>query len=200
MRKARQYGILQAQKRASVTEKEKTNVLKQFEKMIWHQVYRVNRNKFLSNEDCEELANTFRFKVWTSLDKYDGRTAVSTWVQHTLNLAGASFFYHYFKDTVKKIDNQAIPFSRILRSGSGEESEDDGKGKRGAVFSCIDSGFSEIEFQSVIDSLPNKRYARMLLDRMNGMTYREIGEKWGLSHQAIRQYMQSQAKKVEQYV
>ena len=134
--------------------------------------------------------------MWRSLDKYDGRTAASTWVQHTLNLAGFTFFYHYFKDTVKKIDNQSIPFSGILC----HERDDDGRGKRGAIFSCEDGGFLSVEIQSVIDSLPNKRYARMLLDRMSGMTYREIGEKWGLSHQAIRQYMQSQAKKVEQYV
>ena len=181
-----------------MTEQEKIAALKQFERMIYKQVNRVNSKRFLSHEDCEELANTFRFKVWKSFDRYDGSVALSTWGHHTLNLAGASFFYHYFKDTVKKVDSQSLPLSGFFKNN--EEGDDRDRGKIGMMFSCTDDGFEKVDVQCVLDSIPSRRYSAMLIDRMNGMTYRELGEKWGISHQAARQYMQEQAKKVKQYV
>jgi RNA polymerase sigma factor (sigma-70 family) len=179
-----------------MTDLEKTAVLKQYERMIWKQVYRVNRNRFLSSDDCEELANTFRFNVWKSLDRFDGRASISTWVHNTLNLSGSSFLYHHFKDTVKKVDSHTIPMSAFLRGSS----DDDENKSIAALFSYKDESFDMVDIDSVIDSLPSQRYAVMVRDRMNGMTYREIAEKHGVSHQCVQQFMASQREKSRAYV
>ena len=185
-----------ATEREKMTDIEKTEALKCFEKMIWKQVYRVNRNRFLSSDDCDELANTFRYQVWKSLDRFDGRASLSTWIHNTLNLAGSSFLYHHFKDTVKKVDSQSVSMSTLIR---GDDDNDENK-RIVSLFSYNDEGFDRVDVESVLDSLPSNRFAEMVRDRMSGMTYREVAKKHGVTHQCVQQFMASQREKSRPYL
>jgi len=177
-----------------MTESEKVAVLVQFKEMIGAQIKRINRSRFLSFEDIEELENTFRFFVWKSLDRYDSsRSSLSTWVRNTLDLAGRKFLHHYFMVRVKKVSHTAINFTDFMA-----QDEDDDAIDRASGF--IDRGFADVELRDLFKSLPNKRYAAMLWKRIHGASYKEIAECYGVSHQAVEQFMNKHSVAAREYI
>ena len=163
-----------------MTDTEKTAVLQQFEGMIISHVNRINRKKFLSPEQVEELEQDMRMKVWTSLDKYDPeKSGLSTWVHHSLNLKVSSFLFHYFMDVIKTVDHNSIDFTSLTHS--------DGEEDKNNLLPSVEDDLSDLSFRMLLSSIPKEKDRSIMYRWCSGWTMREIAEEEGCSWQNIQQ-------------
>jgi len=160
-----------------MTDSEKVEILKQYERMIFARINKINRHKFLSREAEEELANDMRMKIWTSLDSYDpAKAGLSTWIYQALSLKGSTFLYHYFKDTVKTVDNSSVTFTEMTPEDSKEG------------FSPVSNdSLDGLSFNMMLDCIPDKKDRYIMYRWCCGWTMRDIAGEDGCSMQNVQQ-------------
>lgn len=170
-----------------MTDTQKVQVLRDHEGHVKKHVKKINRHRFLSSEDIEELENDLRMRVWRSLERYDERLgSLSGWVVQSLYLEGARFLRDFFRKGVQW-ENSAIPMSAV------EVAYSDGTGGEEDFLQSfaptIDAGFLKVDDDDFIERIQNRRYAEMLKEILDGSTLKEIGERRGVTPQAVRDYM-----------
>ena len=168
---------------------EKVQTLKQFERMVQSRVDKLNQTHFLSREDEEELANDVRMKIWLSLDRYDpAKASLSTWVYKAINLRGATFLFHYFKDTVKTADHNSIDFTSLAAASIRDNEE-------GYEIAYDDKDIVDrLSFTMIIDSIPQPDRRSMMFRWCSGWTMQEIAEEDGCSKQNVQQIIAATRK------
>lgn len=155
-----------------MTRDEKTSILKQYDKMVWRFVHRVNRKKWLSVEDEEELANDFRMAIWKCLDKFDpSKASLTTWINNSIRLKLSTFLFNRFHRNTKSVDRNSITFSS-LQFTDDEYSDAIDRFAQESDEAMI----GEISLRMMLDSIPNKTDADVLRRWVCGETFAEIAE------------------------
>lgn len=166
-----------------MTDNEKIDVLKQFNPMILSTVGKINRHKWLSPQDCEELANDLRMKAWTSLDAYDPeKSSLSTWMYNSIRLKGANWIFKHFHRGTKKVDRNSIDFSSLQFDDATYDDAID------AFAQVSDSVMiNDLSLKLILESIPDENDSRILERWIYGESMAEIAKSENCKPQNIQQ-------------
>lgn len=132
-------------------------LVERYQRVVINLAYKFTHN----HQDAEDIAQEVFFAVWKQAKKFRGESAASTWihritVNHSLN---------YLRK--HKREKSELPDDKLMHKAA------PGSGNPDRV---MESKYNKEIFYKALESLPEKYRIPFVLNKLEGMSYKEVAE------------------------
>lgn len=154
-------------------------LVKQYQKKVYYHI----RRMVIDHDDTDDLVQETFIKVWKGLEKFQGQSALYTWIYRIATNESLNFL-------AKKRQRFFLPIGDV---------EGELKNK---IDNSADTDGDEIQkhFQKALLTLPEKQRLVFNMKYFDEMRYEEISEILGTSVGALKASYHHATKKIEEYI
>lgn len=159
------------------------DLISKFKDRVYWQIRKIVQH----HDDAEEVMQNVWIKVWKNLDRFQGKSALSTWLYRIAYNESISYIQSIKKQ--KLVDWENI--EPTLDSDSGESMFDNSKFDRDEVMHLV---------ENAVQNLPDKQKLIFHYRYNEELPYSQISEITGTSEGALKASFHHAVKKIQDYV